>query len=138
MTCSVRRRFSVYRAVAILCALLAALCAVPSNALGAASHRQAQSAVPQQPAAQDQQESIALEPGKPLERELAGGQKRSFRFPLAQKQYVTLLVNCHGMTADVTPRDSAGAVMQLYDFHSDNSQITIPVVAEQGGSFGLE
>jgi CHAT domain-containing protein/Tfp pilus assembly protein PilF len=94
--------------------------------------------VPQQPSAQNPQESIALEPGKPLERELTGGQKRSFRFQLAQKQYVTLLVNCHGMTADVTPRDSAGAVMQLYDFHSDDAQITIPVVAEQDGSFGLD
>jgi CHAT domain-containing protein/Tfp pilus assembly protein PilF len=138
MTCSVRQCFSIHRAVPILCALLAMVCAVPSNALGAAPHRGAQSVLPPQPSAQNPQESIALEPGKPLERELAGGQKRSFHFPLAQKQYVTLLVNCHGMTANVSPRDSAGTVMQLYDFDSGVAQITIALVAEQAGSFGLD
>ena len=94
--------------------------------------------MPQQPSTQNPEESIALEPGKPLERELAGGQKRSFHFQLAEKQYVALLVNCHGMTANVSPSDSAGAVMQLYDFDSSVGQISIEVVAEHGGSFGLD
>jgi hypothetical protein len=55
--------------------------------------------VPQQPAtgAHDTQEAIALELGKPVERELAGGQKHAYQITLAEGQYASVVVELRGI-----------------------------------------
>src|SRR5262249_29229078 len=43
-----------------------------------------------------------LEPGKPIERELAGGQTHSYQFTLASGQYIHLIVDQRGIDVLVT------------------------------------
>lgn len=96
MTSSVRPPCSLNRVVPILCALLATVCPVLTSARGTAPHRHAQSTGPQQPSAQNQQEIIPLEPDKPIERDLAGGQKHSYQIVLSKGQRASLAVEPRG------------------------------------------
>src|SRR5262249_5012059 len=57
-------------------------------------------------AAQGAQESISLEPGKPVERELSGGQSHSYKITTVSGQYMHIAVEQRGIdvaVAGVTP-----------------------------------
>jgi CHAT domain-containing protein/Tfp pilus assembly protein PilF len=118
--------------------LRAGLCLMfAASTLSSAALLQDESAAQSVPA-QNVQETTLLELGKPVEQEIAAKQKRSFHFQLGEKQYATFLLNCHRMTADATLLDTAGAAMKLYDLDSSDDELTMDMVAEQGGNFGLD
>jgi CHAT domain-containing protein/Tfp pilus assembly protein PilF len=91
------------------------------------------------PPAQNDRQTIQIEPGKPIERELTGGQSHSYQMTLAAGQYVRLAVDQRGI--DV--------VAQLFGL--DGKQIaesdkeirlrgveTVSWVAEVAGSYRLD
>src|SRR5262245_13328689 len=45
------------------------------------------------------QESISLEPGKPVERELSGGQSHSYKISMTSGQYLRIVVSQQGIDA---------------------------------------
>jgi CHAT domain-containing protein/Tfp pilus assembly protein PilF len=53
-------------------------------------------------AAQSAQESISLEPGEPIERELSGGQSHSYKITLTSGRYLQVVVSQRGIDAMVT------------------------------------
>jgi CHAT domain-containing protein len=89
--------------------------------------------------AQETQEARTLEPGKPLERELAGGQSHTYRLTLAADQYLQLVVEQRGVDVVVVvvgPDDR-----KLAEVDSPNgTQGPEPVslVAEAPGSYRVE
>jgi CHAT domain-containing protein/Tfp pilus assembly protein PilF len=89
--------------------------------------------------AQENQQPQELEPGKPIERELAGGQSHSYRMTLAAGQYVKLLVDKRGI--DVTVRLVGPDGKQITEFESEirmQGQETVELVAEEAGSYRLD
>src|SRR5690242_1868579 len=52
--------------------------------------------------AQDGKDVLTLEPGKPIERELDGGQSHSYRILLTAGQYVHIVVDQRGIDVVVT------------------------------------
>ncbi len=86
---------------------LVSVASPPALARGRAPHRYAQSTETQQPSSQNQQESIPLELDKPIERELAGGQRHKYQIALTQGQYMRVEIREKGI--------SVGATFQLAD-----------------------
>jgi len=64
-------------------------------------------------AASREQESRALEPGKPVERELAGSEVHSYQFTLTSGQYLHVAVDQAGIDVVVVLRGPDG--MQLVE-----------------------
>lgn len=84
------------------------------------------------------QESQALEPGKPIERELAGGQAHSYQITLAVGQYLHVVVEQRGIDVVVVAFGPDGK--QLVEVDSPNgTQGPEPVylVTESGGNYRL-
>src|SRR5262245_11368220 len=85
--------------------LWAGLSASPCIWLGAPP---AQASASEGSAAQSVQESISLEPGKPVERELSGGQSHSYKITMIPGQYLHVVVEQRGIDVAValfTPDD---------------------------------
>ncbi len=57
---------------------------------------------------QSQQNAITLEPDRPVERELAGGQPHAYRLALSAGQYFELCVERRGISVEVAVYDPAG------------------------------
>ena len=92
MRLTVRPPCSLACLLPLVCALLATLCAVITNARGTAPHRQAQSAGAQQLSAQNPQENIPLEPGKAIERALTGTEIHRYELRLQKGQCAVVRV----------------------------------------------
>src|SRR5215475_15160350 len=88
--------------------------------------------------AQEDQPVRRLESGKPIERELAGGQSHDYQLTLADGQYVNLVVDQRGI--DVVVKLFGPDGKPIMEFDSENrvqGQESVSLVAEAGGSYRL-
>src|SRR5919108_2375518 len=67
---------------------------------------------------QEEQQAQLLEPGKPIERDLTGGQSHSYQMTLASGQSVKLKVDQRGI--DVMVRLSGPAGQRIADFDAEH------------------
>ena len=89
--------------------------------------------------AQNDRQTIQLEPGKPIERELTGGQSHSYQMTLAAGQYVRLAVDQRGI--DVVARLFGLDGKQIAEFDNEirlQGVETVSWVAEVAGSYRLD
>ena len=100
---------------------------------------------PQQPVntsgaiTQKDNDARELEPGKPIERELAGGASHSYRLTLASGQYARLIVDQRGIDVLVTVYGPNGE--KFVEMDSPNGawgQERVSLIAETSGSYQLE
>ncbi|HXG68567.1 MAG TPA: tetratricopeptide repeat protein, partial [Blastocatellia bacterium] len=88
--------------------------------------------------AQDAPEVMALEPGKPIARELAGGQGHGYQITLAAGQYASIIVEQRGIDVVVRLLGTAGKVIVGSDSEYRNQgEERVEVVAEAAGSYRL-
>src|SRR5439155_756357 len=87
-------------------------------------------------AAPGAQESISLEPGKPIERELSGGQSHSYKITMISGQYLHIVVEQRGIDVAValfTPDDK-----KIGDVDSERATVgveTVFAIAEAAGAY---
>jgi CHAT domain-containing protein/Tfp pilus assembly protein PilF len=89
--------------------------------------------------AQENRQLQLLEPGIPIEGELAGGQSHSYQMALIANQYVKLVVEKHGI--EVTVKLFGPNGKQITEFDSDfrlQGQETVELVAEETGNYRLD
>src|SRR6266511_3832437 len=90
-------------------------------------------------AAQSAQESVSLEPGKPVERELSGGQSHFYKITMTSGQYLRITVSQLGIDALValfTPDSKKIGEVDLEP--SIGRSETILVIAEVEGAYRIE
>src|SRR5215475_13533274 len=88
--------------------------------------------------AQEDQPVRRLESGKPIERELAGGQSHDYQLTLADGQYVNLVVDQRGIDVVVKLFGPDGKAIMEFDSESRvQGQESVSLVAEAGGSYQL-
>jgi CHAT domain-containing protein/tetratricopeptide (TPR) repeat protein len=88
--------------------------------------------------AQDNQQTLQLEPGKSIERELAGDQSHSYQIFVAG-QYIKLAVGQRGI--DVVAKLYGPGGKQIIEFdseHKTQGRETVEWVAEEAGSYRLD
>src|SRR5262245_32596890 len=84
-------------------------------------------------------DAAPLEPGKPVERELAGGQGHTYRIALASGQFLRVAVDQKGI--DVALRLLGPDGKQLLEMDNPDStqgRETVSVIAEISGNYELE
>jgi CHAT domain-containing protein len=87
---------------------------------------------------QEDQQANQLEPGKPIERELAGGQSHSYQLTLDAGQYLHLVVEQSGIDVVVELCGPDGKQIAEFKFESWNQgKETVEHVAETKGSYRL-
>jgi len=89
-------------------------------------------------AAQDNQQARRLEPGNPIERELAGGQSHSYQFALDAGQYARLVVDQRGI--DVVAQLLGPDGKQIGEFDSESrlhGQESMSLTPEEAGGYRL-
>jgi CHAT domain-containing protein/Tfp pilus assembly protein PilF len=87
---------------------------------------------------QEDQQAQQLEPGKPIERELAGDQSHSYQLTLDAGMYEKLVVDQRGI--DVAVKIFGPDGKQIIDFHYESRERgkeTVWLVAEAAGSYQL-
>jgi CHAT domain-containing protein/Tfp pilus assembly protein PilF len=96
---------------------------------------------PQQNAAASQSapEDAALESGRPVERELSGGQRHVYRIPVSEGQYLKVEVRPRGADVGVVLQSPGGEKTQPYvPFGNDRQVLVMGWVAETSGDVRLE
>jgi hypothetical protein len=90
-------------------------------------------------AAPGAQESISLEPGKAIERELSGGQSHFYRVGMAAGQYLQVVVNQQGIDALVALFTPDGKKISEVDSNPviEGSE-TVLTIAEVAGAYLIE
>jgi CHAT domain-containing protein/Tfp pilus assembly protein PilF len=134
---------SRYLSVAVYCSLLLSI-SLPLVRIQAApdSLCLAQGAKPDAEAVsrtQQERQSQQLEPGKQIERALAGGESHSYQMALAAGQYAKLIIHQRGI--DVVARLFGPDGKQIVEFDSDirtQGEECVELVAEEAGSYRLE
>src|SRR5438105_4291081 len=89
----------------------------------------------QQPASQ---EVTTLEPGKPVERELAGGRRHGYQIQLSEGQYLKIEVREHGISLGVALRLPNGETYQAFETFGEQSVLPVGVVAETPGLYRFD
>lgn len=85
------------------------------------------------------QEIIALEAGKTVEREIAGGQRHVYRIPVSEGQYLKVEVRPRGTDVGVWLQSPSGEKTQPYvPFGNDQELLVMGWVAETSGDLRLE
>ncbi len=88
--------------------------------------------------AQSEQQAAPLEPGKPVERELAGGQNHAYQITLAAGQYLNLVVEQRGIDVVVALLGPDGKLIFEFDRETRRQGLeTITQVAEVSGRYRL-
>jgi CHAT domain-containing protein/Tfp pilus assembly protein PilF len=85
------------------------------------------------------QESISLEPGKPVERELSGGQSHTYKIALVSSQYLRIEVEQRGIDVAValfTP--DGNKIGEVDDERATVRAETILAIAETPGAYRIE
>ena len=98
-----------------------------------------QSPASERGAAPSAQEGISLEPGKPLERELSGGQSHFYKITLTSGQYLQVIVSQKGIDAKVTLFTPDGK--KIGEVDSEKATVrseTISTTAEAIGAYRIE
>ncbi len=89
-------------------------------------------------AAQGEQDARPLELGKPIERELAGGQSHAYQITLAEGQYLNVIVEQRGIDVVVDLFGPDGKqIMEFDDEIRNQGQETVSQVAKIAGSYRL-
>jgi CHAT domain-containing protein len=135
---SARPPSSLSRMIPIVFALLATVFTATRNVRSAPAGYEAQAKEPQQPSAQNHLESILLEPGKLLEREIAGGRNMSFRIEMMPGQYSVITVDCGKTTARITLYDDAGSAVSEYRTSADSPKLSVEIAAKAVGQYRLD
>jgi CHAT domain-containing protein/Tfp pilus assembly protein PilF len=104
-----------------------------------AGARSAQALASERGAAPSVQESISLEPGKPVERELSGGQSHSYKIKAVSGHYLHIGVEQRGIDVAVALFTPDGKKIG----EADGEQVTvgseaISAIAEAAGAYGIE
>src|SRR6266498_1628193 len=90
-------------------------------------------------AAQSAQESVSLEPGKPVERELSGGQSHFYKISMTAGQYLRINVSQRGIDALVALFTPDGKnIGEVDDVHTTVGSETVSAIAEAAGAYGIE
>src|SRR5262245_48334401 len=85
------------------------------------------------------QESISLEPGKPVDRELSGGQSHSYKITMISGQYLHVVVAQRGIDVVVVMFAPDGKKISEADSeHLVDGSETVSVIAEAPGSYLIE
>jgi len=133
-SCAARRGLVLF--ISFLIALLLTWIQAGSPAFSAGKEAQAQAGVGG--SVQADQEVRQIEPGKAIERELAGGQSHSYQITLAAGQYLNLLIEQRGI--DVVVKVFGLDGKQITEFDSEiraQGQEIVSLVAEEAGSYRL-
>ena len=90
-------------------------------------------------AAQSAQESDSLEPGKPIERELSGGQSHSYKITMISGQYLQIVVSQRGIDVAVALFTPDGKKISEVDSeHLIEGSETVSAIAEAPGAYLIE
>src|SRR6266542_913252 len=90
-------------------------------------------------AAPSAQESVSLEPGKPVERELSGGQSHFYKISMTAGQYLRINVSQRGIDALVALFTPDGKnIGEVDDVHTTVGSETVSAIAEAAGAYGIE
>jgi len=89
--------------------------------------------------AQNHQEALPLEPGKPIEREMKGGEQHSYHLTLNAGQLLHAVVDQRGIDVVVTLFDPEGKpIVQMDGPNANQGPEPIWAIAEIAGSYRLE
>lgn len=87
---------------------------------------------------QTEQEIIPLEPEKPIEREISGGQKHIYQIALAENQYAKLIVEQRGVDVVIRLLDADRKIAVEYDFDPRNTgEELVEMTVKQAGNYQL-
>jgi hypothetical protein len=116
---------------------------IRAGALAAASPRPvaapAQAPASQRGAAPSAQETDSLEPGKPIERELSGGQSHSYKITMISGQYLQVVVAQRGIDVAVALFAPDGKKISEVDSeHQVEGSETVSAIAEATGAYLIE
>jgi CHAT domain-containing protein len=90
-------------------------------------------------AAPSVQESVSLEPGKPVERELSGGQSHFYKITMISGQYLRVVVSQRGIDVLVALFTPDGKKIGEVDGERTTvGSETISAIAEVAGSYGID
>ena len=89
-------------------------------------------------AAQDSNATPVLESGKPLKRELSGGETHVYQLALMTGQYARLTVDQQGINAAVAASDQNGKTIIIADTAGIGDAESFSLVAEASASFRVE
>jgi hypothetical protein len=90
-------------------------------------------------AAQSAQETDSLEPGKPIERELSGGQSHSYKITMISGQYLQVVVDQRGIDVAVALFAPDGKKISEVDSeHLVQGSETVSAIAEAAGVYLIE
>jgi CHAT domain-containing protein/Tfp pilus assembly protein PilF len=90
-------------------------------------------------AAQSAEEDLSLEPGKPIERELSGGQSHFYRITMTPGQYLRITVSQRGVDALVALFTPDGK--KIGEVDSEQATVgteTVSAIAEGAGAYRVE
>src|SRR5215813_3270837 len=90
-------------------------------------------------ASQSANEELSLEPGKPIERELSGGQSHFYKIAMTSGQYLRITVNQQGIDALVALFTPDGK--KIGEVDSEQATVgaeTISAIAEAAGIYRIE
>src|SRR5689334_7543389 len=79
-----------------------------------------------------------LEPGKPIERELAGGQRHSYQIQLSEGQYLKIEVREQGISLGVATQLPNGETHQAFETFGEREVMPVGVVAETSGLYRFD
>jgi CHAT domain-containing protein len=85
------------------------------------------------------QESISLEPGKPVERELSGGQSHSYKITMISGQYLHIVVEQRGIDVSVALFTPEGK--KIGEVDGERATVgaeTVSAIAEAAGAYRIE
>jgi CHAT domain-containing protein/Tfp pilus assembly protein PilF len=100
---------------------------------------QVQASVSERGAAPSAQDSVSLEPGKPIERELSGGQSHSYKTTMISGQYLSIVVEQRGIDVAVALFTPDGKKTGEVDGElSTVGSETISAIAVAPGAYGIE
>src|SRR5262252_1374164 len=90
-------------------------------------------------AAPSAQESVLLEPGKPIERELSGGQSHSYKITMTSGQYLHVVVEQRGIDVAVALFAPDGKKISEADSqHFSEGSETVSAIAEASSAYLIE
>ena len=106
------------------------------RATQARSYSPIRSTTQQQTPAPQTVDVVSLQLGKPVERELSGGQKHEYQITLAEGQYAFVVVEQRGIDVFVQLFGTDAKLIAGFDFGSEGRE-TVGTVAETAGSYRL-
>src|SRR6266498_2553470 len=99
----------------------------------------AQASASERGASRRVQESVSLEPGKPIERELSGGQSHFYKITMTSGQYLHMVVGQRGIDVAVALSTPDGKkVIEVNSDPSIEGLETVSTIAEAPGAYLIE